>query len=273
MGEYTLARRDANLTVRFLRGVLAPIVGSRLQESWQGQHHIPATGGAVLCYNHLSVVDPLIAGRFVWLGGGRFPHFLGKSEIFAVPVLGRVLVGIGQIPVHRGSARAIDSYRSAVTAVQGGQAVVILPEGTLTRDPDLWPMKGKTGAARVALETGAPLIPMAIWGPQEIVPSHAAPWYRVAGRCLRRYQITAAAGLPVSLEDLREQPITASMLNEATERLMSDITMLLAQIRRQQPPNQRMENPRVISRQPRRPNWVAGHRTLPFCTSLLGATR
>ena len=100
---------------------------------------------------------------------GRSPRFLGKNEVFRVPVVGAVLRSADQIPVYRESGRAADAYRAAVAAVRAGKCVAIYPEGTLTRDPDLWPMRGKTGAARVALETRCPVVPVAVWGPQDLL--------------------------------------------------------------------------------------------------------
>ena len=84
-------------------------------------------------------------------------------------MLGRILRACGQIPVQRQSAKSADALLAAVEAVNQSRAVVIYPEGTITRDPDLWPMKGKTGAARIALRTGCPVIPIGQWGAQELM--------------------------------------------------------------------------------------------------------
>ena len=75
----------------------------------------------------------------------------------------------GQIPVYRETGRAADAYRAAVAAVRGGEGVAVYPEGTLTRDPDLWPMVGKTGVARLALDDAGPVIPVAQWGAQDLL--------------------------------------------------------------------------------------------------------
>ena len=127
-----------------------------------------ATGGFVVSPNHISYADPLHL-RALHVRQRREAYFLAKESLFRVPVVGWVIRKAGQIPVYRNSLAAAEAYRSAVAAVREGKAVAIFPEGTITRDPDLWPMRGKTGAARVALETRCPLIPVAQWGPQEIL--------------------------------------------------------------------------------------------------------
>lgn len=261
MGEYTLVDDGPNTVVRFIKSILSPLVARRLHEEWQGQENIPAHGGAVIAYNHISTVDPLVAGRFVLVGAGRFPHFLGKAEIFAVPVIGRLLLAVGQIPVHRGSSRARDSYEAALDALNGDQIVMVLPEGTLTRDPELWPMDGKTGAARLALSTGRPLIPMAVWGPQAIVPGHDVPWFDVLRRLLKKHTVQVRAGAAIDLSDLDAGEMDTEVLAEATDRLMTAITMHLAQIRGEAPSTQRLQNPRVVSKNVRTPRNARGVRS------------
>ena len=127
--------------------------------------------------------------------------------------------------------RAAGSLREAFNAIENGQCVVIYPEGTLTRDPNLWPMTAKTGAARIALMTGAPVIPAAQWGPQEVI----AP-YSKRVRLFPRKTMHVWAGPAVDLDDLRSQPISASTLREATERIMRDITKILSEQRGEAPP-------------------------------------
>ena len=103
----------------------------------------------------------------------RMPRFLAKAGLFKVPVLGFVLRATKQIPVERSTAGANRSLQLAKEVVDEGGAIIIYPEGTLTRDPDLWPMKGHTGAARMALESGIPVVPMAHWGAHEVFPRYA----------------------------------------------------------------------------------------------------
>jgi 1-acyl-sn-glycerol-3-phosphate acyltransferase len=181
--------------------------------------------------NHLSWYDPLVAAHFV-NDNGRPVRFLAKAEIFKVPVLGAILKSAGQIPVQRGNSdAAAGSLRAAFAAIEDKQCVVIYPEGTLTRDPKLWPMTAKTGAARIALTTGAPVIPAAQWGPQEVL----AP-YSKRPKFFPRKTMHVWAGPEVDLDDLRALPVSAATLREATERIMRDITKILATQRDEVPP-------------------------------------
>jgi 1-acyl-sn-glycerol-3-phosphate acyltransferase len=181
--------------------------------------------------NHLSWYDPLVAAHFV-NDNGRPVRFLAKAEIFKIPVLGAILKSAGQIPVQRGNSdAAAGSLRAALEAIEDKQCVVIYPEGTLTRDPKLWPMTAKTGAARIALTTGAPVIPAAQWGPQEVL----AP-YSKRPKFFPRKTMHVWAGPEVDLDDLRALPVSAATLREATERIMRDITKILATQRDEAPP-------------------------------------
>ena len=164
-----------------------------------------------------------------------------KAEVFKVPLLGPLLRSAGQIPVQRGTSAAVGSLHSAIEAVNSGECVVIYPEGTLTRDPQLWPMSAKNGVARIALTTGAPVIPAAQWGPQEVIPP-----YRKSIKLLPRKTMHVWAGPPVDLDDLRGQPLTGDVLTEATARIMTAITAILADIRGEQPPAAPLDRTTVI---------------------------
>lgn len=192
----------------------------------------------VLAVNHVSEVDPLPFAHFVY-DHGRIPRFLGKAEVFAVPLVGRILTSAGQIPVYRKTSHAAEAFSAAEAAVRRGEAVIFYPEGTITRDPGLWPMVGKTGAARVALASGGPLIPCAQWGPQHIL----APYARTP-RLFPRKVMYVYAGEPVDLSDLQGQALTPQLLNVATARLMAAVTALLEEIRGEQAPAERFD-PRV----------------------------
>ena len=136
--------------------------------------------------------------------------------------------------MYRASRDAARAYRDAVSAVRAGECVGIYPEGTITKDPDLWPMIGKTGAARVALETGCPVIPIAQWGPQEIL----AP-YSKRLRLLPPKTVHVLAGPGVDLTDLRGRPVTAEVLRAASDRIVDAITAQLAELRGELPPTRR----------------------------------
>jgi 1-acyl-sn-glycerol-3-phosphate acyltransferase len=215
--------------------VLKPPLLAVSSRTWIDGDKIPATGGCVLAVNHISHADPLTTAHFVY-DHGRMPRYLAKSGLFGNKALGGFLRSAGQIPVKRMSADAVGAYSAAVDAVRAGECVVVYPEGTITRDPGLWPMRGKTGAARIALETGCPVIPVAHWGVQDIL----AP-YAKKPDLLPRKNVTYKAGDPVALDDLRGQPVTAQLTHQATDRIMDAIAGLLEDIRGEQAPEKRWD--------------------------------
>lgn len=238
--------------------VIKPLLLAFTRHRWIDGHKIPADGGAVIAANHVSHVDPLTFAHVIH-DHGRLPRYLAKAELFDVPVVGSVLRSAGQIPVRRLTTDASLAFASAVDAVRHGRLVVVYPEGTLTRQPDLWPMAGKTGAARIALSSGVPVIPVAQWGAQDILYPYAK-----LPRLLPRKLVHAKVGDPVDLDDLRAREPTPDVLREATDRIMDAITQLLEDVRGETAPSERYDprrtgvrltgNPhrREPSRRPRR---------------------
>jgi 1-acyl-sn-glycerol-3-phosphate acyltransferase len=229
--EPAVARPRLGFAYRLAAVILRPIMMILTKRDWRGAEHIPQTGGFVVAPNHVSNSDPIAFAHFLY-DNGRAPRFLAKASLFTTPVIGWVVRNSGQIPVVRESRDAADAIRGAVAAIEAGECVAVYPEGTITRDPGLWPMVGKTGAARIALATGCPVIPVAQWGPEKLYPPHQ-------GQRLRpfpRKTMHVSAGPPVDLDDLRGQPITPDTLRQATQRIMSEITALLAGIRGETPP-------------------------------------
>jgi 1-acyl-sn-glycerol-3-phosphate acyltransferase len=192
-----------------------------------------APGGIIVAANHLSWFDPLVVAYTLWTAD-RPPRFLTKEPLFRVPVIGRIIRNAGQIPVYRETADAASAIRDALVALGRGECVAVYPEGTITREPNLWPMSAKTGAVRMALLSGAPLFPMAQWGPQAVM----AP-YSKRVRLLPRKTMHVWVGEPVDLSDLAERPLDADTMREAGDRLMEAITDLLAQMRHETPPAER----------------------------------
>jgi 1-acyl-sn-glycerol-3-phosphate acyltransferase len=211
--------------------VVKPLLRLTTSRDWRNQDRIPKAGGAILAANHVSYVDPLTLGLYV-LEAGRVPKYLAKSSLFEVPILKRIFIGANQIPVYRGTADAANALSAAVEAVEAGECVLIYPEGSATRDPDCWPMKARTGVARLALQTGAPVIPMAQWGPQELwkyktkFPHPLPP----------RKKIRITTGEPVDLSGYSGKPITVELLREVTDLIMARITELLIELRGGEPP-------------------------------------
>ena len=201
----------------------------------QGLQHLP-DGGYVLAANHIAKTDPFVLGDFVLHGVRRLPRFLAKRSIFEGGGLAaRVTRGCEQIPVDRHAADASRALDPAVDALRSGELVVIYPEGTVTGDPDLWPMRARTGVARLALLSGAPVLPVAQWGAQRIDPSR--PW--------RRTRVQLRVGPPVDLAPWRGQELTGEVLREATEAVMDAITAELEVLRGERAPAQRYD-PRAV---------------------------
>ena len=232
-------RREPGPWFRLAVVVLEPLLLATTRRTWRGAEHLPRRGGVVVVSNHISLVDPLTLAHFVY-ANGRVPRFLAKQSLFRLPLVGRVMRGAGQIPVLRGSRDARAAYAVAVEAVRRGEAVLFYPEGTLTRDPGLWPMVGRTGAARVALETGAPVVPVAQWGPQRLLAPYSARL-----RLFPRTRVAVLAGEPVDLARFRGRESEPEILHEATEEIMAAVTRLLVLLRGEAAPAQRFD--------PRRP--------------------
>jgi 1-acyl-sn-glycerol-3-phosphate acyltransferase len=219
-------------TVMLLNAIMKPFV----RPSWSGTEKLPKVGGVVIAVNHISNADPLAVGQFLAYSG-RWPYFLAKASLFGVPGFGSLLRATRQLPVLRDSREAAHALAAAVTAVREGRAVIVYPEGTITLDPGLWPMRGKTGAARIALEADAPVIPVGQWGAQQIMYGKRVHFPHL----LPPKRVQVLVGDPVPLSDLRSGPLTAEILNVATERIMTAITDLVAQLRGEEPPAHRFD--------------------------------
>jgi 1-acyl-sn-glycerol-3-phosphate acyltransferase len=225
-----MTRRKIGFWRRFAVAVLKPPLTVMTHRYWSGMEYIPDTGGAILVANHMSHADPVIVGHYVY-DAGRWPQFLAKSSLFRVPVLGPLLSAVRQIPVYRGTTDAVKALHAAVAAVNSGDAVIIYPEGTTTREPDLWPMRGKTGVARLWLETGAPVVPIAMWGPEKLFDPRTK---RIGLR--PRTPVTVVAGPPIDLSGWQGAEPTAEVLSQITDEIMLRVRDMLAEIRGGTPP-------------------------------------
>jgi 1-acyl-sn-glycerol-3-phosphate acyltransferase len=228
--------------------IVKPALLATTTHEWVDGEKIPASGGCILVLNHISHVDPLTAAHIVW-DHGRLPRYLAKSGLFRNRALGYFLKAAGQIPVERLSVNAAGAYDAAVAAVRAGECVVVYPEGTITRDPDGWPMTGKSGAARIALATGCPVIPIGQWGAQELLPPYAK-----RPDLVPRKRIRMVVGDPVPLEDLRAVEATPPVVQQATDRIMAAITGLVEQIRGETAPAERYDMKKSGVRRTGNPN-------------------
>lgn len=225
---FRMARRGRGFWFSVAIDLIWPFLAAFTRLGWRGGEHIPA-GGCLVAVNHLSFADPIVDTAFV-LAHGRVPRYLAKAELWRMPLVRRAMSGGRHIPVSRGGAAAVDAYRDAVAAVQRGECVVFYPESTYTLDPGGWPMRGMNGLARVALKSGRPVVPVAQWGNQVLLPPGGRP------RLLPRAWVRVLAGPPLDLSRFAGQPLTRRNLDEATTQIMAAITGLLVELRGEQPP-------------------------------------
>jgi 1-acyl-sn-glycerol-3-phosphate acyltransferase len=200
---------------------------------YRGAHNIPRQGGGIVVMNHVSHLDPPVDAVFIHRQG-RVPRFLAKDSLFRAPIFRHIIGGAGSIPVYRGSADAGDSLRAAREALREGKLIVIYPEGTITRDPDWWPMTPFTGIGRLALDTlddGVPVIPAARWGTQEVFNGYTKKF-----RPFPRKPVTIVVDEPMDLSSYRGKPVTATALREVTDLVMNRVKELLAEIREEPAP-------------------------------------
>ena len=220
-----MAGRRLGFWRRFAVAAVKPPLTVVTRRDWQGMDQIPATGSAIVVANHMSHADPFVLAHYVY-DAGRWPQFLAKSSLFDIPVLGRLLKAVRQIPVYRGTVDAAKALDAAIAAIRAGEIVLIYPEGTTTKEPDLWPMRGKTGVARLWLATGAPVIPIAMWGPERIFDPRTHKL-----RLRPRTPVTVVTGPPIDLSKWDGAPPTAANLHDITDHIMRVLREMVAEIR------------------------------------------
>ncbi|MEU6151981.1 lysophospholipid acyltransferase family protein [Actinosynnema sp. NPDC047251] len=218
-----LPRRGRGFWYSVAIDLLWPLVVVFVRMRMAGGANVPREGKVLLASNHVSFADPVTLTAFT-LASGRVPRYLAKASLWKVPVLGWVMSGGKHIPVDRGTVRAGQAVDAMRDALDDGQCVIVYPEGTFTNDPDGWPMRGKNGVARMALESRTPVVPVAQWGTQRLLPP---------GRFVPRpfTKVHVVAGAPVDLSDLYGLEPTKQVLDEATRRIMAAITTLLVGVR------------------------------------------
>jgi 1-acyl-sn-glycerol-3-phosphate acyltransferase len=214
-----------NFAFKFGTKVLIPIFRLTMKRDWRGAENLPKTGRAIVASNHLSYLDVLVLTDFLFTNG-RAPRYLGKAGVFRTPIIGKIILAAGQIPVERESSDARKAVDHAKILLEKGHLLGVYPEGTLTRDEDLWPMVAKTGCARLALATDTPVIPIAQWGSQKILPR-----YRNRINLFPRKTIEMRAGAPVDLSRWKGMHEDPQALKEATAEIMRAITSMLEDIR------------------------------------------
>ncbi|GIJ35463.1 lysophospholipid acyltransferase family protein [Verrucosispora sp. WMMD703] len=199
---------------------VGPAMRLAFRPTVEGLEHIPDKGGAIFAGNHLSVADELFLGTVV----PRHLAFWAKSEYFTgTGVKGRfskfVLTGLGAIPVERAGGRAaLAAFDAAIPALKGGDLVVVYPEGT--RSPDGRLYRGRTGAVRLAIAAGVPIIPVGMIGTEKVQPIGARVPRPFTGK------ITVRFGKPL---DFTGRPDDRLSLRQMTDEMMGEIQKLTGQ--------------------------------------------
>jgi len=210
--------------------VVIPILNLVGKKQWRGAHNFPKSGPIIVASNHVSYLDVLFLTHFLYRSG-RAPRYIGKEGVFKVPVIGKIVLAAGQIPVVREGKDAAKALEHAVKTLQAGHLLGVYPEGTLTRDSQGWPMVAKTGLARLAISTRTQVIPIAQWGSQIVMPT-----YEKKIKFFPRTPIKILAGAPLDLSRWYGKEDDPAALTEATAFVMRAITDLLEELRGEKRP-------------------------------------
>jgi 1-acyl-sn-glycerol-3-phosphate acyltransferase len=227
--------RPTSRAYRAIAWLVRRLMFALVRYEWRGAENLPTQGGFIAAANHVTEFDALTFAHFLF-DHGYEPRIMAKRSLFSVPVLGSVLRSTRMIPVDRGSAAAARSIEAASHELGDGACVAIFPEGTITRDPDLWPMEAKTGLARIALASRLPVVPIAQWGAHEVLPRY--------GRMIRpfpRKRVTMVAGPAVDLSDLYDRPLDSAVLREVMNRVMDALARQLSEVRGEPAPAARFD--------------------------------
>lgn len=208
--------------------VLTPLMVGFTNVRMRGEENIPA-GGFILVSNHLSNMDPLVQAYAFGVRGYEV-RFMAKAELFRVPLLGSVLRSWGMIPVERKTGNAVNALQAAEDAVKLGRIVSFFPEGTITKDPAFWPMTFKTGAARLALKSGVPLVVITQWGTQDMMDRNTS--------VLRpgRTDIQMKVLPPIYPRDFGDSPDDKEAVAALNGALQDAVRTTLGQMRGEEPP-------------------------------------
>jgi 1-acyl-sn-glycerol-3-phosphate acyltransferase len=225
-------KRESNFAFVLVAMVLAPILRLMFNIKTTGKENLPQ-GGYILVGNHLSYLDPFSFAYSVYIHMKRVPHYLAKESIFRIPIIGKILPKVGQIPVYRGGKSNEEPLRAAKEYLKAGQVVVVFPEGTLTRDPDQWPMRGKAGAIRLAVELGLPIVPCGQWGVQKVLGNYSKKF-----RPNPFHTVRVKIGKPMFFRELENKTPSAKELSDATDKVMREISGIVGELRGETPPKQ-----------------------------------
>lgn len=225
-------KRENSLAFVLVAIVLAPLLRLMFNIKTIGRENLPK-GGYILVGNHLSYLDPLSFAYSVYIHMKRVPHYLAKEALFRIPIIGKLLPKVGQIPVYRGTKQNDEPLRAAKEFLKAGQVVVIFPEGTLTRDPDQWPMRGKSGAVRLAAELQLPIVPCGQWGVEKVLGNYSKKF-----RPNPFHTVRVKIGEPIYFPQFANKTLGAKDLADATDLVMRRIADIVGELRGEAAPKE-----------------------------------
>ncbi|GIJ31247.1 lysophospholipid acyltransferase family protein [Micromonospora sediminimaris] len=199
-------------------------------------------GPLILAANHISPFDPIVLAA-ACRARRVAPRIMATGGLFRAPLIGTAMRSAGHIRVDRGTSGVHRALDDAAAAVAAGAPILVYPEGRIGLDPGMWPERGKTGAARLALACGAPVIPLAQWGSHEVLPYQAPKGMLrgVARALVRRPTVRVHFGDPVDLAEVTRG--TPGAARQATDRIIDALTETLAPLRPDEPDRPRHLDP------------------------------
>jgi 1-acyl-sn-glycerol-3-phosphate acyltransferase len=199
-------------------------------------------GPLILAGNHIANCDPMIMTAAT-ARAGLAPRMMATGGLFRAPVIGKLMAAAGHIPVDRGRDTVVNAVPDAAAALAAGSVIFIYPEGRIGLDPAMWPERPKTGMARLALHSGVPVVPVAIWGSHAVVAYHGrSAMIRTAIRSMwRRPIVRIHFGPTVDLSGLTEGAVGHAQ--RASDRVMDSLVDALALVRPDEPRLPRFRDP------------------------------
>lgn len=224
----------SNIWIRLCQVVLYPLTHLLGRRQYVGMERLHRSGGMLVVANHISHLDPIYDAVLIHKAG-RVPRVLAKAGLWKIPVVGRVIRGADQIPVERGGGAGQAALDAANQALADGKLVLVYPEGTVTREPNFWPMRPRPGVAAMALSGDYPVVPVVHWGTQAAYTSYGPD----KGLHLwPRKKIQVVVGPDIDLSAYRGRADDPRAIRDVSLLIMNTIAQMLGELRGEQPPAQ-----------------------------------
>lgn len=221
-----------------LVGSLVTVVSRLRFAKFRGRRraaHLLPDGAVIVVSNHASYADGIMLA-IICRRMGRSLRLLATAGVFRAPGLGGLARRLGFISVERGSSHAADALDAAADALAYGEAVGIFPEGRTTRDPGHWPERAKTGVVRLALRTGAPIIPIAMVGTHRVL-TRSHPLRTILTNVVLRPEVFVRVGEPIQLTQLNQAETTPERVRELSDHVMTQLVDLVEELRGEAAPS------------------------------------